>query len=309
MDFIASSLCDLVGSTPLVRFSRFGEGLAGELIGKMESLNPLNSVKDRIGLAMIQQAERDGSLAPGGVIVEPTSGNTGIALAWVARVKGYRIILVMPESMSLERRKVLAQLGAELVLTPSAEGMEGAVRQARRLLNEIDGAFMPSQFDNPANPAMHRATTGPEIWKDTGGQVDAFVAGVGTGGTIAGAGRFLKSVKPEIRIVAVEPADSPVLSGGKPGPHMIQGIGAGFVPGNYDPSVVDEVIRVTNEEAIDASQRLARAEGLLAGISTGANAFAASIVAAREEFQGKRIVFIVCDTGERYLSTLLFHDS
>ncbi|NQT41257.1 MAG: cysteine synthase A [Planctomycetes bacterium] len=300
---IADSLCDFVGGTPLMRLSRFGKDLPGEIVGKLEMHNPLASVKDRIGLAMIEQAEVDGLIEPGGTIIEPTSGNTGIALAWVARVRGYRLILTMPDTMSGERRRILSILGAELVLTPGREGTRGAIDRAERLQAEIPGSFIPHQFDNPANPAIHYRTTGPEIWNDTGGAIDYLVVGVGTGGTISGAGGYLKEKNPAIRIVAVEPADSPVLSGGLPGPHLIEGIGAGFVPDIYDDQVVDEVIPVTNDDAIATAKRLAKTEGLLAGISSGANAFAASQVASRPANAGRRIVTIICDTGERYLST------
>jgi cysteine synthase A len=303
MERIAGSLCELVGSTPLVRLARFARGLPGEVIAKMESLNPLASVKDRIGLAMIEQAEKDGSLEEGGTIIEPTSGNTGIALAWVARVKGYRVILTMPETMSVERRKLLQQLGTEIVLTL---GMQGAIDRAQALAAEIEGSFLPGQFENEANPEVHRRTTGPEIWRDVGGEIDFFVAGVGTGGTITGAGRYLKERRREIRVVAVEPEDSPVLSGGRPGPHLIEGIGAGFVPGVYDEKVVDEVVRVSSDDAIAAARSLARTEGVVAGISSGANAFAARQIASKPEHRGKRVVTIICDTGERYLSTTLF---
>jgi cysteine synthase A len=300
---IADSLCDLIGATPLVRLGRFGKGLPGEILGKMETRNPLASVKDRIGLAMIEQAEKDGSIQPGGTIIEPTSGNTGIALAWVARVKGYRLILTMPDTMSAERRKILIILGAELVLTPGRQGMQGAVDRARQLQQEIPGSFIPHQFDNAANPAIHYRTTGPEIWRDTGGKVDYLVAGVGTGGTISGAGRYLKEQHSEIRVVAVEPDDSPVLSGGNPGPHLIEGIGAGFVPGIYDGDIVDEVVRVTNDDAIATAKQLAKTEGALVGISAGANVFAARQIASDPANAGKRIVTIICDTGVRYLST------
>jgi cysteine synthase A len=302
-DQIADSLCDLVGGTPLVRLGRFGRDLPGEIVGKLEMRNPLASVKDRIGLAMIEQAEQDGLIQPGGTIIEPTSGNTGIALAWVARVKGYRLILTMPDTMSAERRKILTILGAELVLTPGKEGMPGAVQRARQLQQDIPGSFIPHQFDNPANKAIHYRKTGPEIWRDTGGKVDCLVAGVGTGGTISGAGRFLKEQSPAIQVVAVEPADSPVLSGGNPGPHLIEGIGAGFVPSIYDGDVVDEVLRVSNDDAIAATKQLAKTEGLLAGISAGANVHAARTIASRPANAGKRVVTIICDTGERYLST------
>jgi len=300
---IAESLCELIGGTPLVRLSRLGGDLPGEILGKLETRNPLASVKDRIGLAMIEQAETDGAIQPGGTIIEPTSGNTGIALAWVARVKGYRLVLTMPETMSAERRKILTSLGVELVLTPGKEGMQGAIDRANRLHEEIPGSFIPHQFDNPANPAIHYRTTGPEIWHDTAGRVDYLVAGVGTGGTISGAGRFLKEQSPKIRLVAVEPADSPVLSGGDPGPHLIEGIGPGFVPGIYDREIVDEVVQVTNDEAAAATKQLARREGILAGISSGANVHAACQIASRASSAGKRIVTIICDTGERYLST------
>ena len=300
---IAGSLCELVGGTPLVRMSRFGKDLPGEIVGKLELHNPLASVKDRIGLAMIEQAEEDGLIQPGATIIEPTSGNTGIALAWVARVKGYRLILTMPDTMSAERRRILTLLGAELVLTPGKEGMSGAIDGARRLQKDLPGSFIPYQFDNPANPAVHYRTTGPEIWQDTDGKIDYLVAGVGTGGTITGAGRYLKEQNPEIRVIAVEPADSPVLSGGNPGPHLIQGIGAGFVPSIYDDKIVDEVIRVSNDDAIEAAKQLIETEGLLAGISSGANAHAARQVARQPANAGKRIVTIICDTGERYLST------
>jgi cysteine synthase A len=306
MERIAESLCQLVGSTPVVRLTRFARGLPGEIVAKMESLNPLASVKDRIGLAMIEQAEKDGRLEEGGTIIEPTSGNTGIALAWVARVKGYRAILTMPDTMSQERRKLLEQLGTEIVLTPGALGMQGAIDRAQALAGEIEGAFIPDQFENAANPAVHYRTTGPEIWRDTGGMMDFFVAGVGTGGTITGAGGYLKERKHGIRIVAVEPEDSPVLSGGKPGPHLIEGIGAGFVPGVYDENVADEIIRVSSDDAIAAARRLARTEGVVAGISSGASVHAARQIASQPENRGKRIVTIICDTGERYLSTTLF---
>jgi cysteine synthase A len=300
---IADSLCELIGGTPLVRLRRFGKGLPGEIVGKLEMRNPLASVKDRIGLAMIDQAEKDGSIEKGGTIIEPTSGNTGIALAWVARVKGYRLILTMPDTMSAERRRILTILGAELVLTPGRDGMQGAIDRAKQLHHEIPGSFIPRQFDNPANPAIHYRMTGPEIWRDTGGRVDFLVAGVGTGGTISGAGRYLKEQNAEIRVVAVEPADSPVLSGGNPGPHLIEGIGAGFVPSIYDAEVVDEVFQVSNDDAIATAKQLAKTEGMLPGISAGANAYAARQIAALPTSADKRIVTIICDTGERYLST------
>lgn len=306
-DNIYPDLCAMVGRTPLLRLSRFAGDLDGELVGKLENANPGASVKDRIALAMIEAAERDGKLAPGATIIEPTSGNTGIGLAWVAAVKRYSLILVMPESMSIERRKILQGLGAELVLTPAQEGMPGAIAQANRLLTNIPGSFMPQQFDNPANPEIHYRTTGPEIWADTGGEVAALVAGVGTGGTVTGAGRYLKEQNPDLRVIAVEPEESPVLSGGTAGPHMIQGIGAGFVPSNYGADVVDEVVTVSGADAINAGQRLMRTEGLMAGISAGGNAWAALQVARRPAFRGKRVVTIICDTAERYISTLLFY--
>lgn len=300
---IADSLCELIGATPLVRLGRYGKDLPGEIVGKLETRNPLASVKDRIGLAMIEQAERDGLLQPGGTVIEPTSGNTGIALAWVARVKGYRLILTMPDTMSAERRRILTILGAEVVLTPGKEGMQGAVDRASQLQQEIPGSFIPQQFDNPANPAIHYRTTGPEIWRDTGGKLDYLVAGVGTGGTISGGGRYLKEQNPQLQVVAVEPADSPVLSGGRPGPHLIEGIGAGFVPSIYDGGIVDQVVRVTNDDAIAAAKQLAKTEGILAGISAGANVYAAREIASQPASAGKRVVTIICDTGERYLST------
>jgi cysteine synthase A len=292
-----------VGDTPLVRLQRLSAETGVELLAKVESFNPLGSIKDRVALAMIDDAEHRGILQPGGTIVEPTSGNTGIGLAFVSASRGYRLILTMPESMSIERRKLLIHLGAELVLTPAAEGMKGAIARAGEMQQQTPGAWMPDQFSNPANPAMHRRTTGPEIWRQCEGRIDALVAGVGTGGTVSGAGGFLKEQHPAIRIVAVEPAASPVLAGGKPGPHKIQGIGAGFVPGNFERSVVDEIVAVENDEAIRQAQTLARREGILCGISGGAALAGALQLAARPEFQGKRIVFILPDTGERYLST------
>jgi cysteine synthase A len=301
---IASSMVATVGNTPLIRLNHITEGLDAEICVKAEFFNPLFSVKDRIGKAMIEAAERDGQLKPGGLIIEPTSGNTGIALAFVARAKGYRCILTMPESMSLERRVLLRLLGAEIVLTPRARGMGGAIAKAKQLLQEHPGSFGPGQFDNPANPQVHRETTAEEIWRDTGGEVDAFVAGVGTGGTITGVGEVLKSRR-EIRVVAVEPVASPVISGGQPGPHMIQGIGAGFIPKNLNTEILDEVIQVANEDAFATAQALAQLEGLPAGISTGANVWAAMQLAERPEFKGKRIVTIGCSSTERYLSTPL----
>ncbi len=305
---VYGNLCELVGKTPLLKLSRFARGLDGELLGKLENANPGASVKDRIALAMIEAAEQGGQLVPGSTIIEPTSGNTGIGLAWVAAVKGYPIILTMPESMSVERRKILQGLGAELVLTPAQEGMEGAIAQARLLAERIPDSFIPQQFDNRANPEVHYRTTGPEIWEATGGELAALVAGVGTGGTITGCGRFLKEQDPGIRIVAVEPEESPVLAGGEPGPHMIQGIGAGFVPDNFDARVVDEILSVSAPTAIATAKRVMRTEGLMVGISAGGNAWAALQVAQRPEFRGKRVVTIMCDTAERYLSTLLYHE-
>ncbi|MBK1791309.1 cysteine synthase A [Persicirhabdus sediminis] len=304
MSKVATTLADTVGNTPLVKLNSVVEGLEADVLVKAEFFNPLFSVKDRIGKAMIEAAEKDGTLKPGGTIVEPTSGNTGIALAFVARAKGYKCILVMPETMSQERRVLLAMLGAEIVLTPGAKGMGGAIAKAKQLVEEL-GAFGPSQFDNPANPQIHRETTGPEIWEATDGKVDAFVAGVGTGGTLTGVGEVLKANNPEVKIVAVEPADSPVISGGKPGPHKIQGIGAGFIPGNLNTEIVDEVITVTNEDAFATSQQVNQQEGIPTGISSGANIWAAIQLAKRPEMKGKTIVTIAASSTERYLSTPL----
>lgn len=301
-------LTQLIGNTPLVRIIRYFNDSHSRVFGKLESRNPGASVKDRIALAMIEAAEADGRIHPGDTLVEPTSGNTGIGLAMVGAIKGYQVILTMPESMSIERRKLLRAYGADIVLTPATEGMRGAIAKAELLLKSIPGAFMPSQFSNPANPDVHYRTTGPEIWEALDGEVDALVAGVGTGGTISGAGRFLKEKNPAIRIVAVEPDASPVLSGGAPGPHMIQGIGAGFVPGNYHRDVVDEVLQVSSRAAIDCAKKVARTDGLLVGISAGGNILAAGMLAGRPEFADKNIVTILCDTGERYISTLLFHE-
>lgn len=307
---IIESMADLIGGTPLVRLTSLSEESGAIILGKLESANPAGSVKDRIGLAMIEAAERDGLITPGqSVIVEPTSGNTGIALAFVAAAKGYRCILTMPETMSMERRALLKAYGAELVLTPGPEGMRGAIARAKEIAAETPGAFIPQQFENPANPDVHARTTAEEIWADTDGLVDVFVAGVGTGGSITGVGRVLKERRPGVKVVAVEPADSPVLSGGEPSPHRIQGIGAGFVPGVLDTAVYDEVIQASADDAFAVSRRLAREEGILTGISAGANAWAALELGKRPENQGKVIVTIICDTGERYLSTPLFTEA
>lgn len=308
MKKIAQRLTDLIGGTPLLELNRFAaeKGLARPIIAKLEYFNPGGSAKDRIALAMIKQAEADGRLKPGATIIEPTSGNTGVGLALVAAVRGYQLILTMPETMSIERRQLVSAYGAKVVLTPAAEGMTGAIKEAERLRDSIDGALILQQFENKANPAAHFATTGPEIWNDTEGHVDVFVAGAGTGGTISGVGRYLKSKNPAVRIVAVEPASSPVLSGGKAGPHAIQGIGAGFVPAVYDSSVVDEVMTVSNDDAMSTTRLLARSEGLLTGISSGAAAWAAAELARREELRDKTIVTLLPDTGERYLSTRVF---
>jgi len=306
-----TTIIEAVGRTPLVKLNRITAGLPATIALKGEFKNPLGSVKDRIGRAMIEAAEQSGVLRPGGHIIEPTSGNTGIALAFVAAAKGYPLTLTMPESMSLERRTLLALLGANLVLTPAKEGMKGAIKRAEELITETPGAWMPQQFENPANPEIHRKTTANEIWHDTGGQIDIFVAAVGTGGTITGVSEVIKSRKPSLQSIAVEPAASPVISQTRagqpvqPGPHKIQGTGAGFVPKNLNLGIVDEVLQVTNEDAIATAQRLAREEGLLVGISTGANVWAALQVAARPENAGKLIVTVGCSTGERYLSTAL----
>jgi len=305
---IADDVTQLVGSTPLVRLQHLARGLPGRVVAKLESFNPCSSVKDRIGLSMIEAAEADGRIAEGTVIVEPTSGNTGIALAFVCAARGYRLVLTMPETMSVERRHLLRVLGAELVLTPGSEGMPGAIRRAEEIAAGLPDAFTPQQFENPANPAVHRRTTAQEIWDDTDGQVDIIVAGVGTGGTITGVTEALKERKPSLRSVAVEPAGSPVLSGGEPGPHKIQGIGAGFVPAVLRPELVDEIIRVDNEDAGRTARRLAREEGILCGISSGAALWAALEVAGREESRDRTIVVVLPDTGERYLSTWLFEE-
>jgi cysteine synthase A len=305
---IADSLIELIGKTPLLRLNRYaaGKDLAGTILAKLEYFNPLGSVKDRIAYAMIEDAERRGVIDGDSTIIEPTSGNTGIGLAFVAASKGYRIILVMPDTMSLERRRLLKALGADLVLTPGAQGMRGAIRKAEELNAQIANSFIPQQFENPVNPAVHRETTAVEIIEDTGGDFSVFVGGVGTGGTITGVGEAVKKEKPEVRIIAVEPYDSSVLSGEAPSPHAIQGIGAGFVPKVFDRNVVDEIYRVKNQEAFDASREVARKEGLLIGISSGAALFAATTIARRREYEGKNIVVILPDTGERYLSTALF---
>ena len=310
MSHIAKQLTDLVGNTPLLVFSNFNKrhGIKATLIGKLEYFNPAGSVKDRVALAMIEDAEAKELLQPGATIIEPTSGNTGVGLAFVSAVKGYKLILTMPETMSLERRQLLQALGANLVLTPGAEGMKGAIAKAEALRDEITGSIILQQFENPANPAQHVRTTAQEIWRDTDGKVDIFVAAVGTGGTVSGVGKGLKAHNPNIRIVAVEPANSPVLSGGKPGPHKIQGIGAGFIPKTYDGSVVDEIIQVRDEAAFQTSRELAQTEGLLVGISSGAAVCAALQLAQRPENAGKTIVALLPDTGERYLSTGLFSD-
>jgi cysteine synthase A len=303
---IAKDITELVGNTPLVRLNKLSKGLKATVVGKLEFFNPLSSVKDRIGLAMIEAGERVGKIKKGTVVIEPTSGNTGIALAFVCAVKGYRLILTMPETMSLERRKLLAALGAELVLTPGAERMPGAIKKARELAEQTANSFIPSQFQNPANPAIHRKTTAEEIWRDTAGRVDMVVAAVGTGGTITGIAEALKKRKPGFKAITVEPKESPVLSGGVAGPHRIQGIGAGFVPEVLRQDLLDEIIRVSYEDARDTSRRLAKEEGILVGVSAGANVFAALELAKRPENKGKLIVAILCDTGERYLSTDLF---
>ena len=307
---INQSILDLVGNTPLVELNRYKseKGYKARLIAKVEYFNPIGSVKDRIASYIISESEKRGQLVPGSVIIEPTSGNTGIGLAAVAAAKGYRIIITMPDTMSVERRNLLKAFGAELVLTPGAEGMKGAIKKANELAVEIPNSFIPGQFTNPLNPAAHRLTTGPEIWNDTEGLIDIFVAGVGTGGTVSGVGEYLKSKNPNVKVVAVEPASSPVLSKGTPGPHKIQGIGAGFVPDTLNTEIYDEIITVENEEAFATSKTLARIEGLLVGISSGAAAFAATKVALRPENEGKTIVVLLPDTGERYLSTPVFSE-
>jgi cysteine synthase len=311
MSKIAKSLTDLIGNTPLLELSNYNKinGLVARLLAKLEYFNPAGSVKDRIGYAMIKDAEERGLINKDSTIIEPTSGNTGIGLAFVAAARGYRLILTMPETFSIERRNLLKALGAELVLTPGPDGMKGAIRKAEELGAQTPHSFLPQQFKNPANPEIHRKTTAREIWEDTDGQVDIFVAGVGTGGTITGVGEVLKQKKPGVRIIAVEPFDSPVLSGGNPGTHKIQGIGAGFVPDILNRGVIDEIFKVKNEEAFETARKLSKSEGLLVGISSGAATFAATEIAKRPENKGKTIVVLLPDTGERYLSTPLFQES
>ncbi len=308
MSDIKESFGELIGNTPLYRFGNFGKkyGLKAEIVAKLEYFNPAGSVKDRIAWAMIEKAERDGDLREGFVIIEPTSGNTGIGLAAVAAAKGYRIIITMPDTMSIERRKLLKAYGAELVLTPGSQGMKGSISKAYQISQEIPGSFVPSQFTNPANPETHRKNTGAEIWRDTDGKVDIFVAGVGTGGTISGVGQYLKKQNADVKVYAVEPDSSPVLSNGKAGPHKIQGIGAGFIPDTLDTDIYDGVIRITNEEAFETAKDVAKTEGLLVGISSGAATAAAKQLALQPENLGKRIVVLLPDTGERYLSTSAF---
>lgn len=306
MGRIYDTILETVGNTPLVRLNRLSAGCEGDVLVKLESFNPLSSVKDRIAVKMIKAAEDEGKLEHGMTIIEPTSGNTGIGLAFVGASKGYRVILTMPDTMSIERRKLLNALGADIVLTPGDEGMKGAIEKAEKLLAAHDDYFMPQQFKNPANPQVHYETTGPEIWKDTDGNIDVLAAGIGTGGTITGAGSYLKEQNSSILLVGIEPEDSPVLSGGDAGPHKIQGIGAGFVPDILDTDLLDEVVQVRNQDAFETARKLAKLEGIFTGISAGANVFASLQLLEREEFRGKQIVTVGCDTGERYLSTPLF---
>lgn len=308
MEKIYSDITKTIGNTPLVRLNRMFKDVPAIVVGKLESFNPLHSVKDRIGVAMIDAAEREGSLHPNSVIIEPTSGNTGIALAFVAAARGYRLILTMPDTMSVERRKLLKVLGAELILTPGSEGMKGAVAKAEELVAQTPHAFMPQQFKNPSNPEIHRKTTAEEIWSDTDGKIDILISGIGTGGTLTGVAEVIKGRKPTFQAIAVEPKDSPVLSGGKPGPHKIQGIGAGFIPEVLNREMIDEIVQVSNEDAGRFARRVAKEEGILAGISCGAALAAADRLARRPENEGKMIVVILPDTGERYLSTWLFEE-